>query len=162
DTGVQRAMVGPADVQIIAAEVHSLDVSVRLHPVDAGAMLTPELLGILNRFPVHALVGFLVYPGLAGKFWADWIGGSVAHNFPSVLIIIALAYCDHTPVAWLGNPGILPEASPFLEAFRAVSVRVSPDSPQPRAAFGCLFFPTLSKLLKIEVTGNWTRVFRVH
>src|SRR5690554_1563136 len=90
DTGIQSAIIKPADVQIVATEIHILNLGVRFHPVNASTVLAPEFFRVLNGLPVHALISFFVGPSLTGKIRADWIGMAIAHRFPSVLIVIDL------------------------------------------------------------------------
>jgi hypothetical protein len=61
---VERAVLEPADIDIVVGEGGVLDLRVRLDPVEPLAVLGPEGLGVADGFGIHARVGGRVDMGI--------------------------------------------------------------------------------------------------
>ncbi len=82
---VQRAVLEPADVHVVGVEGGVLDLGGRLEPVEALGLLAPEPLWVVDRLPVHGLVGGLVGVGLGGEVVAYRVDVlMLGHGYASV------------------------------------------------------------------------------
>ena len=59
-TGIQRAVVVPANVQVVLRKGHVLHFRERLDPVDALGLLAPERFVVFHRTGIHLLIARLV------------------------------------------------------------------------------------------------------
>ena len=91
---IERAVLEPADVDVVPGERDILDLGVGLDPVDALAFASPEAFGILDGFLVHRVVFGALSVGIRGHLLVRPIHAVmlVQHSF------LRLSFC-RAPIA---------------------------------------------------------------